>query len=349
MKILVISNMYPSDTYPHFGTFVARITNGMRCAGADCQVVAIRQESGSFSAKAFRYFNFYCKAILACLFGSYDVVYVHFPSHSFFPVALTRFFRKEKLVIHFHGSDAFRQSNSSKFFHAIKSYVNSLACASSFCVVSPSYSYAKYLKKRYPRKISKLVVSPSGGVDTNFFNYKKRGYGTKLKILFVARMVSVKRPLMFAEYIKEMLDSGAEVEVTIVGSGFLYSFVKEKLNIHPVNFFSSLSQLELVEVYSMHDVIVQTSENESLGLVALEGMATGCIPVCSSIPAFCEFIKDGKNGFLFENKASFFRCIYKLSAMSNHERLAISKAARESVVQSYSSEIVSERLYDEIS
>ena len=55
---------------------------------------------------------------------------------------------------------------------------------------------------------------------------------------------------------------------------------------------------DLAEVLPVADVLLLPSLHESFGLVALEAMACGVVPVVTDRGGAAEFIQDGINGFL---------------------------------------------------
>jgi glycosyltransferase involved in cell wall biosynthesis len=54
----------------------------------------------------------------------------------------------------------------------------------------------------------------------------------------------------------------------------------------------------LEDILPVADVMLLPSHHESFGLVALEAMACGVVPVMTSVGGASEFINDGQNGFL---------------------------------------------------
>lgn len=72
-----------------------------------------------------------------------------------------------------------------------------------------------------------------------------------------------------------------------------------KLNNH-IEFLSYQENMQ--NFYKSIDCIIMPSLLETFGLVALEGMAYGKIPVVSSYSGASEIIKEGQNGFIFDMK-----------------------------------------------
>ncbi len=79
------------------------------------------------------------------------------------------------------------------------------------------------------------------------------------------------------------------VEVTVIGDGPQRAALEVRITeaaLHNVTLVGRVSDTELWEAYSSHDVVVLPSltNAEAYGLVLAEGMAAGCVPVASDLP-----------------------------------------------------------------
>jgi glycosyltransferase involved in cell wall biosynthesis len=83
------------------------------------------------------------------------------------------------------------------------------------------------------------------------------------------------------------------------------------------------------------DVFIMVSKNEVFGLVYLEAMATGCIPVAAKNEGFDGIIIDGVNGFLCEagNVDELTQIINRIKKMPCEELKKISQQAIETANQ----------------
>ncbi|AZG74179.1 glycosyltransferase [Shewanella livingstonensis] len=340
MSILVVSNMYPSKEFPFYGTFVQKITEGLIDNGHDCKIVAISKIENKRFFKLIGYINFYINIIYSIIKYKPSCVYLHFPSHTGLPVLFIKLFRKFKIIAHFHGGDLINQSQRSKYFFKLKEIINNNVISKSELVVLPSNSFFNLISKTYKLKEDKVIITPSGGVDCDFFNFKSRVTRT-CKILFVARLVPVKRPLLMSDCIKSFYHECPEysqfVEVTVVGSGPLSITLKKELKGYNVKYLELASQKQLRQIYKENDILIQTSEYESLGLVPLEFMSTGGIAMCIDIPAFREYISSGENGFIFKDPSDFVRCMKKYILMDKLSFGMMSNQSRNTVLNRYNS------------
>jgi glycosyltransferase involved in cell wall biosynthesis len=65
-------------------------------------------------------------------------------------------------------------------------------------------------------------------------------------------------------------------------------------------------QADMTPFYAQIDALVLPSLNEAFGLVVLEGMAHGVLPIVSSSAGVAELIHQGENGLCFDRKRSAF-------------------------------------------
>ena len=67
-----------------------------------------------------------------------------------------------------------------------------------------------------------------------------------------------------------------------------------------VHLLGRIDRASIKEYLKQSDVFIMISKNETFGLVYLEAMAMGCIPIASRDEGFDGIIRDGENGFLCE-------------------------------------------------
>ena len=98
------------------------------------------------------------------------------------------------------------------------------------------------------------------------------------------------------------------------------------------------------------DIFIMISKNETFGLVYLEAMATGCIPIASRDEGFDGIIRDGENGFLCEagNVEELAKIIDKINLMSSNELQKISQKAIETAKRFTDKEVARRYIEDVI-
>jgi glycosyltransferase involved in cell wall biosynthesis len=124
-------------------------------------------------------------------------------------------------------------------------------------------------------------------------------------------------------------------DVAAGGGGLSYlESLQRKAGNAPIEFVGPIYDIEaLNRFYAEAAIFVYPSvaeTGETFGLAPLEAMAWGCVPVVSNLACFQDFITDGKNGLIFDHRATdpihrLATCIASLQDdVSLRERLATS-------------------------
>lgn len=212
----------------------------------------------------------------------YDVVNLHGPVPTLSDVFLLSARTMAKghcppiVYTHHCAIDIGRLKRACRAYNSMHLALSSLADA----VVTSSEWYAEPLKgpDRPP-----VEVIP-WGVDTAVTGHEPRTQGP-LRVLFVGQM----RPYKGVDVLLRAVANLPEVELTLVGNGahlWEYQRLTRTLQASNVKFLGRLPDEMLRAEYASNDVIVlpSTTHAEAFGLVVLEGMAYGCVPVVSNLP-----------------------------------------------------------------
>lgn len=283
MKVLVVSNMYPTKEKPYFGTFVKACVEGYSTQNV-CVETSVIHGSGLLP-----YLKFYLVTFLKCVLNRYDFVHVHYVTHSVPPVYFANIFRKQKILLNFHGSDAFPESYESPLRRRIKSWICDRALRKAVATIVPSLYFKNKMELAY--SVSKVIISPSGGVDKKMFKPAKKSGAT---VLFAGRMIQEKGPLIAAEAVKS--SSSKIARAIFIGDGPLLSEVKLILGSEGVSteYYGMLPHDKLAALMGESDIFLfpSTREGESLGLVLVESIFCGCIPLAIDNGAVSEIIPE---------------------------------------------------------
>jgi glycogen(starch) synthase len=123
-------------------------------------------------------------------------------------------------------------------------------------------------------------------------------------LVFLGRLVSDKGADLLLHALKILHDDGLEPDLTIIGSGpeknTLHSLTRQLDLDQQVTFAGPRCGPKLAELLNRHHILVVPSRwPEPFGIVALEGIACGCVVVGSSAGGLKEAI--GPCGLTFEN------------------------------------------------
>lgn len=168
----------------------------------------------------------------------------------------------------------------------------------------------------------KIVIIPLG-IDT--IKYKpdndklllRKKYNVKSKnvILFIGRIVEKKGLQYLIKAMPDIISKYSDTELIICGDGplrmELENMTKNMGLDNCIKFVGYVSDENIkIEYLSLSDILVVPSiltrnkDTEGLGVVILEGLATGTAVIASDIGGIPDIIKDGYNGFLVKPESS---------------------------------------------
>lgn len=233
--------------------------------------------------------------------ADYDIVHAHW----IIPQGIVQSFIKIPYIVTGHGGDV--TSLNVGPMKMLKK--RCLYKASAITAVS---DHLKNREEEIAEGISPKVISMGVDVDKFGIQYKKENFfnqGNKKVVLFVGRLAEKKG----VSYLIKAMDLISDAMLYIVGDGPLRAELEElarKSKNKDIIFAGSKTHNELKEIYASADVFVIPSitardgDQEGLGLVMLEAMASGLPIVASRSGGIVQVIKDNENGLLCEEKSS---------------------------------------------
>lgn len=299
MKIAVLSNMYPDAQHPSYGVFVKNFCSLLDEMDVDYDRYTMRK-ADSVVGKIKGYFVFYFITTLLLLFKRYDLVYIHYASHSSQPVLWTYPLKKQRIFTNVHGSDVVPENAVQE---RMQKYTRRILAISEKVIV-PSEYFKRLVCQKYGISEKLIFISPSGGVNEMvFYKEKEKTYSEILKLGYVGR-ISYKKG--WDTLLKACSQLTIPYSLIVVGNGLEYKQMRllaESLKIDEhVTWRDLLPQEQLRDVYNDIDAFVFPTEREgeSLGLVALEAMACGTPVIASDYAAPAYYVTNGVNGLKFK-------------------------------------------------
>ncbi len=144
------------------------------------------------------------------------------------------------------------------------------------------------------------------GVDTELFHPEAAsaqvrdrltsGHPERPLLLYVGRLSAEKE----VGRIRVLLEAMPQVCLAIVGDGPARAELESHFADHDVVFTGYLKGKDLAAAFASADLFVFPSRTETLGLVLLEAMATGCPVIAPRSGGITDIVEDGSNGYLFE-------------------------------------------------
>ena len=311
-RILVLSNMYPSKKYPHYGVFVQNTIDILNSGGYQTSVCSVAKHD-NLMLRLFAYGFAYLKCVFLGIFGKYDCLYAHFVSHTAIPARILKIIHPSLyLVENAHGNDVIAQTEEDTGKNIERSR-KILPLANK--VIVPSCYFKKVISMTYNYPENQIFVSPSGGVNMDILYPLDQQIARKKCRLelgayylgYIGRITAGKGWNTFLSAIERVYQSNkiANLRILIVGSGDQEKNLNreiEKLKLKDiVTHREFVQQKDLIYYYNSLNVFVFPSESksESLGLVGLEAMACGTFCIFSNNFGITTYATDNVDCLMF--------------------------------------------------
>lgn len=331
--VLLWTNMYPSASAPHYGTFVRATEQAWRKELGDenVELVAIKEKPTGVLSKVTLYANLLTRCF-ASLFKQPPgtILEVHYPVYFLPLLYLAGIFKTKRfyIVLRFHGTDLDQVKQSRFLFFIFKCVKNKLGLC-----VAPSEYFRDKLSRELDFPIERVAKVYPDSVGKEFLTDKVISTTSEdaLTVGCISRLEPNKN-------CQELLYAFAQLSVpnkrlVIIGDGSqrasLESLAKH-LNIESlVSFKGAIPRSELPGEIAQFSVFVFPSLKESFGLVAVEALACG-VPVIANakLLAANEYLEEARNGYFYHNGAEGLKnVIDAFHALPKNQRLALSQQA----------------------
>jgi glycosyltransferase involved in cell wall biosynthesis len=344
-RLLLINNGYPSKEYPNYTTWAASIGRCLELAGFKVDLLVIQYKKLNFFNKAKKYLQYFLRLITKDT-SRYEVVYINYPTHAL-PIFLNRTLNIDKVYFHWHGYDLMLIRNYIHNRIAHKLLKPIIKRCRHFV---PSSHYKNELIRKFQVKAENIVISPSGGVNIHQFSpLKPKQKGNKFVIGFASGLAYEKGLgllydiMLRYKIIEDKINSPVEFSIINYAqdaAAFIKDINEKKI---PVDIWRKMNKGDMHNFFNVIDILLMTSESESLGLVALEAMSCNKPVITYDICAFPDFVipsVSGERVILTSNRTinagNFIEAIIRVK--SNYALYA----PREIVVKYYSEESVVE-------
>ncbi len=310
-KILMLTNMYPSKKYPHYGTFVKNTEDILSDIGFKVDTIKISKHDN----KIIRLLSYilFCLKYFFKAFKKYDFIYIHYISHSSIPVVMfNKLFKKKNIILNVHGNDIIADrgldfKNRGRSVKALK------ICSK---VIVPSSYFKEVLMKNYEIDEEKIYIFPSGGIDNTLFDkeitMEEAKNKTKLShdrhyIGMVSRIERDKGYDTLVSAFNSISEAYPDYDLVIIGTGdedsYLESIIDECNLRDRVVRVPFVKQKDLVYYYKSMDLFVLPTKrrSESLSLVGLEAFASGVLTVINTMYGPKEYANK-KNSLIYESE-----------------------------------------------
>jgi glycosyltransferase involved in cell wall biosynthesis len=273
VRILLVSNMYPSSERPEFGVFVQRLADALRDRGHEVDEAVLRAGARGLLRTPVAYLGLAARARRLGGQRRPQVVYAHF----LVPTGLIARLTGVPYVITAHGTDV-ANAEARPLVGMLTRRVVARA-AGVICV-------SAYLAGRLPGEARRLEVIDCG-VDTELFQPAERAPGAGPRYLFAGSLTERKN-------VARLLEAFARLKggsLTIAGGGSLEASLRAAAPAG-VTFLGRVAPERMAELYAACDVYCQPSLVEPQGQAVLEALASGRPVVATRVGGPAELITE---------------------------------------------------------
>ena len=210
--------------------------------------------------------------------------------------------------------------------------------------ITPLIKYARINDASNITAIGNPVTIP---VDLNGFSLDKK----KNQLLYVGRMdYENKRVNRIVEAWQDLADKYGDWDLVLVGDGPHKQQLMDYVYQHKINRvrFEGFQVEAPIQYYKNASIFMLTSDLEGFGLVIIESMSFGCVPIVyGSYEAAYDIIDQGICGFVTPQPYSKAKTVEKMELLMNDEKLRqdMAKKAMEKA-KSFSIDSISEKWYE---
>ncbi len=325
MKILIISNMYPSKQKPYSGVFIKNQFEALRAILGD-KKIEIKYMNRTFTnvyGSILKYIRFIF-FLLSSYKKRYDVIHFHYFYLSIIFLPYKIFYRKTRFIVTFHGQDIIKLSSNKYLLYFFRFLAKRIDC---FIPVGKQVSSIMKMKL----EVKEDDVIPVG-VDTSVF-FNKPKIVKKYDFIFVGSFYHVKGIDIIIQAIKLLGDNKEDISFCFVGSGDYYlQLLKLKKDGFNIDILGAQTHKELSVLYNSSRFLIAHSRSEGFPTSSLEALYCGIPVLASNIPQFREQIIENKNGWLVElgDISDLLNKILTLKKISHKKYLLSSNHAKSS-------------------
>ena len=226
------------------------------------------------------------------MINTYDVIHVHgaTPTVSDVALLLARLRRRRPLIVYTHHMDL--DFKPIGFLNKLYNYLHRRLIAGADVVVASTQDNLGLLGRGHRRK---NAIIPFGIDLREFSTNGQKDVG--FTVLFIGQF----RPYKGVHVLLQAMSQVPGARLILAGQGPeepTYRALGKELGLD-IEFHTGIDDDQLRQLYQRAHAVVlpSVSRLEAFGIVLVEGMAAGCVPIASNLPGVREVV--GQTGFLF--------------------------------------------------
>lgn len=225
-----------------------------------------------------------------------------------------------------------------RFYNVARRYYKRI-----FRWIAPSRTLTEHFRPYVTKNVHNKIKVIQHGVNADLFSIKGRASILKRpQISFVGNLGMNKGADLLPAILGPVTQRFPDIEITITGNGPLRFLLEKGLNEKSIKaaYTDYVTAVQVTKILNDTEILLLPSRVEGFGLIIVEAMLCGAVPVVSHLPGITDdIIEDGVTGTLVEvgNSEGFANAIIKL--LDNPLSLkSMSAAARAVASEKYSAD-----------
>ncbi len=188
-------------------------------------------------------------------------------------------------------------------------------------VVDDILCVSKYLQNEIKENFNISSTLISNGINYDLLYEEKTNKKAKV-ITLILRNNVMKGDWILLDILKKMTNRLNNIEINVIYMSDYISFPANNNKTIKINTFKGpLSREEISNILINSDIFVDASLNEGFGLLPLEAMASGCVPVISNSFGVDDYLKNSVNGFIIDQVNVPNKYVEKIEYITNNEEV----------------------------
>ncbi|MBR3152589.1 MAG: glycosyltransferase [Clostridia bacterium] len=197
-----------------------------------------------------------------------------------------------------------------------------LACRYSQNILAIS----NYLKEKCKKNFNKDAEVITNGINLDLlYNNKPKIIKNEICITMSFRNTFLKGDFILSEILKQLTNIENNIKINIIYSNENMKFpINNNKTVSIQMYKGPLNRKEISNILDNTDIYVDTSLMEGFGLMSLEAMAAGVVPVLSESFGVDEYAIDGENSYIIKEVNNADKYVEKIDELiKNPEKLAV--------------------------
>ena len=187
----------------------------------------------------------------------------------------------------------------------------------------PDYvlTISNYLKDRYKLLFNIDSAVALNGINYNLLHNNNKRVNSKKRIIMNIRQEVLKGGCFLNDIIKLITVECNNVEIHVINNAGDFTFpINNNSTCDVIIHNGPISKIEMIDLLKKSDILVDASLSEGFGLLPLEAMAAGVVPVVSNSFGNNEYCKDNENCFLITGVNDTTKYAEKIKLLLNDDK-----------------------------